>query len=889
MSFARRPITRLEERASILTAIDTAYTTLETNVFTLSTISQTLSNASAFDSISVSNSDEAQLHARTDGKTPLGTYSFQSVQQSTTHQTMSKGFADSDQQTVGSGTITIATGGQLHQSTRLDSLNAGNGVRRGVIEITDRAGNSAEIDVSNTFTVDDVLDAINAASGVDVTAGTLGGRLVLTDQTGSSTSELNVVDLSGGFAALDLGIRQSVAAETLQGDDVYSATGSFALGQLNDGNGVQLLKGAPDVRITLTDDSQIDVNLDTASTLQGVVDAINDHEDNAGKVLADLVDGRLVLTDQSGGGGSSTFGVEDINGAFAVNALRLGNTAIGDTITGDALLAGINSVLLHNLRSGQGFDQLGEVQLTDRTGTTATVDLSATTSLDEVLTAINEAESDSAVKLQLTAAINTSGTGIEIRDTSGSTTGNLIIADVGAGTLAQQLGIAVDAAQASIDSDSLALRYVNESTSLSDYAPDGGAIAEGTFLITDSAGNEAVIDVNSSVKTIGDLLTRINASASISVSAELNNTGDGFVLIDQADGAGILTVEESGDGTTAADLRLTGEAVANGSEQRIDSRRAAVIEFTVEDTLDDVVQKINVFSGTVTASVFDDGSAFNSTRLRLTAGASGGDGRFFVDTGGLDLGLTTVTEGRNALLRVGSDAGTGFLITSSNDSFEDVVSGLDVTLLSSGSKTAVVNVEQNVGKTKAAIKTFVQNYNSYVSVSAELSKFDPDTNSRGILQGEGIVLRVATRLQNAVTKRLFGSDKSLQSLIDVGIRLGEGGKLVLNEGILEDVLKNDPDGVSDFFRDEENGFGVRFTETIESLTDPYTGTFSLEATGIQQSIKSLNERITDLEETHTRKRDRLLLKFAHQEELISQLQSVQGQIASIQLIGRTEI
>ena len=51
--------------------------------------------------------------------------------------------------------------GRVNPSTELDTLNGGQGVRRGTITITDRSGADAEIDLSTSMTVDDVLNAIN--------------------------------------------------------------------------------------------------------------------------------------------------------------------------------------------------------------------------------------------------------------------------------------------------------------------------------------------------------------------------------------------------------------------------------------------------------------------------------------------------------------------------------------------------------------------------------------------------------------------------------------------------------------------------------------------------------------------------------------------------------
>jgi flagellar hook-associated protein 2 len=186
-----------------------------------------------------------------------------------------------------------------------------------------------------------------------------------------------------------------------------------------------------------------------------------------------------VLTDNAGGGGTLT--VTNINSAAAVEALGLDNAAVGNTLTGDRLLAGLGSKLVRNLNGGQGITTPGSITVTDRSGLTATLDLSGAESLDEVLTAINGAVDDTtSAALSLTARYNSLGTGIEVVDSSGATASNLIIADVGGGSVAADLGLTVDAAQTSIDSGGLGVRRVGQQTLLSDFTADGEAVDAGS-------------------------------------------------------------------------------------------------------------------------------------------------------------------------------------------------------------------------------------------------------------------------------------------------------------------------------------------------------------------------------------------------------------------------
>lgn len=721
--------------------------------------------------------------------------------------------------------------------------------------------------------MDDVIEAINVSNDVSITVAARGRGLVISDTSGSSTSNLIVADAGGGQTVQDLEIAKSVAADILTGDEVYVLDENFSLDQLNDGNAVRLFAEAPDIRITLTDQTVIEINLDSATTLGQIIDLINNDEASTGKVSAALVDGRLELDDLTVGG-SGTFAVEDINNAAVVRQLGLDTAAAGTKISGRTILAGLNSVLLTNLRSGQNIDQTGQLTLTDRTGITATIDLTGAESLHEVIVAVNAAESSGGTKLQLSARINGAGTGVVIQDTSGSTVSNLVVADLGSSTLATQLGIAVDAAQDSVDSGPLNLRYANHVTQINAFVPQSTGITAGAFVITDSAGNEATIEISDAVENIGDLLLRINAASSVSVTVELNETGDGFVLIDEA-GGGELRVDEVA-GTTAAELRLLGTVIVGGDgKQRINSRLATVIDVDDDDTLNDIAQKINAAGANATTAVIDDGSAFNSARLSLTAVDSGFGGMFYVVDGGSGLGLSTLFAGQYALLRVGGDVQSGFLISSDSQTFADVE------ILETSSSIVQVTVSRNTEKTESALNSFVSGFNSYIDTAANLTKFNPETIERGVLQGSGTVLRVTGRIDSLLNSRLFASDKTVRSLLDLGIRVDVGGKLTFDKDRLAERLQENPQAVADFFLDSESGFAKQAQDLLKSFTDPLTGTFKLEETALQDSVDSLNERIDQLSELLDFKRERLLQQFIAMERILGELTFQQQAISTI--------
>ena len=97
-------------------------------------------------------------------------------------QLLSSGF-QSTTAALGGGTLTFRYGNTVDQGVSLSEINGGQGFTPGEIRITDRSGASAVINLSNAQNINDVVQAINSAGTIDVTASTDDGHIVLTDNT----------------------------------------------------------------------------------------------------------------------------------------------------------------------------------------------------------------------------------------------------------------------------------------------------------------------------------------------------------------------------------------------------------------------------------------------------------------------------------------------------------------------------------------------------------------------------------------------------------------------------------------------------------------------------------------------------------------------------------
>jgi flagellar hook-associated protein 2 len=198
---------------------------------------------------------------------------------------------------------------------------------------------------------------------------------LLTDNTGQAVSNLRVQEVGSGQTAADLGLAGiNVAAASAQGSDVLSLHADTDLASLNDGAGIDISDALEDLEVSLRDGTTLRIDFGDESTLGEILETINAVD--PARLQAEIgPDGdRIVLTDLGADIGG-TFAVTDPFGGDTAEALGLTGTAAGGVIAGARLLGGLKTSLLTSLGGGRGLE-LGLLNLTDRAGTAAAVDLS---------------------------------------------------------------------------------------------------------------------------------------------------------------------------------------------------------------------------------------------------------------------------------------------------------------------------------------------------------------------------------------------------------------------------------------------------------------------------------------------------------------------------------
>jgi flagellar hook-associated protein 3 FlgL len=330
-----------------------------------------------------------------------------------------------------------------------------------------------------------------------------------------------MVDGAGVFGALSTRMKGSVNLSP-------SLTTSTRLADLNGAGNTGVHLGS----IQVSDGTTTKViDLSNADTISDVQNAINSA--GVGGITAGIApDGNSLILNAAG---PDNITVNEVGGGTAASDLGiLQKTAAGAGVSLDGTNVGpkvTNLTLLANLRGGLGINTSGLVLTNGQT--TATVDLSTATTVEDLINAVNGS------KTGVLASINATGDGIDLVN---PTQGVQMTIGENGGTTATDLGI----------------RSFAPTTKLAELNGGRGvSTSSGPELqVTRKDGTTFQVEIGTA-QTVQDVIDAINtADAGGGVTASFATTGNGIVLTDTTGGPGTLAVGSLNFSSAAKDLGL---------------------------------------------------------------------------------------------------------------------------------------------------------------------------------------------------------------------------------------------------------------------------------------------------------------------------------------------
>jgi Ca2+-binding RTX toxin-like protein len=284
-----------------------------------------------------------------------------------------------------------------------DLIDGGDG-----FDLLKETTNASSIVLTNTeLLMDGVTDILSGIETADLTGGAGGNQIDASGFTG----------LSADTALDDLNNGNGVRTTDVPSTDLTGLESTTMLYALNGGDGVNTVTGA-DLRITLRDGTEIDIDLSDAETLQDVIDTLEAAAKAADRSLEVELnsDGNgLVLTDKTAG--SADLAVAALNTSSAASDLGILMAGNGGTLEGSPFV-----------------NMAGDIRIVLSDGSFVDVDLTFAKTIQDVLDIIDNYHE------HLTAELNAARTSIRILDSSGGS-GNVNVLALNGSDAASDLGL----------------------------------------------------------------------------------------------------------------------------------------------------------------------------------------------------------------------------------------------------------------------------------------------------------------------------------------------------------------------------------------------------------------------------------------------------------------
>lgn len=214
-----------------------------------------------------------------------------------------------------------------------------------------------------------------------------------------------------------------------------------------------------------------------------------------------------------------------------------------------------------------------------------------------------------------------------------------------------------------------------------------------------------------------------------------------------------------------------------------------------------------------------------------------------------------------------------------NTSLTDVISGVTLSLYSTGVTTVSVSV--STGTVEDAITSLVETYNTLIAEIDENDDYDEDTETWGTL-AQSSTARLLEQALQSLFSTTISTGGSITSLIDLGIEFEDDGTLTLDADTLSEQLLDNFEDVQDLLlgTDTETGLADLLNDAIGNyaLSDGYIST---EIDMIDETISRLEESYEDQLAIIDKKYETMATEYAALDTYLAELESMQSYVETM--------
>ncbi|WAC52321.1 flagellar filament capping protein FliD [Frigoribacterium sp. SL97] len=312
-------------------------------------------------------------------------------------------------------------------------------------------------------------------------------------------------------------------------------------------------------------------------------------------------------------------------------------------------------------------------------------------------------------------------------------------------------------------------------------------------------------------------------------------------------------------------------------------------------SLDDVVTAINASAAGVSAvkvASGKDASGAVQYRLQLSSQKSGAEGGFDVFRGTTadvaagtapDLiaqpGAAVISQARDASITLWAGTAAEQVVTSSSNTFTDVLPGVSVTVSATTTEPVHLAIARDATAATKVATDLVAGVNGALSLISTRSAATTTTNASGVTTvtagvfgGNSTTRGITQRLTDSVLSPVDGQSPSV-----IGISIdAKTGQFAVDATKFAAALAADPAKVQATM----SAIAARVASTATAVSDKFDGSLTKTITGQQSVVKDLTNRVSEWDDRLAARRAGLQKTYSALETSLSALTAQQKYISS---------
>ncbi|MEO7124192.1 MAG: flagellar filament capping protein FliD [Lacisediminihabitans sp.] len=409
----------------------------------------------------------------------------------------------------------------------------------------------------------------------------------------------------------------------------------------------------------------------------------------------------------------------------------------------------------------------------------------------------------------------------------------------------------------------------------------------------------ALQGLNSQISSLAALATTAAAPNAFNVFTATSSSS--ALTATAAPGASVgsinLVVNQLAQGQTGVTASMAGWA-ANPAALTIVSSNGTATDITpASNSLDDIVSAVNNSTTGVTAMKVASGTVagVQQYRLQFTSTATGAASAFTVYqgtsadvTGGTATNLLTqpgaavIQTAQDAQVSLWSGTAAEQTITSSTNSFADLLPGVAVTVSAASATPVTLTIAQDTASIASTASNFVSSLTGIFASISTQSAVVQSTDSTGapvtsasVFTGDGTIRNVNQTLLDAASLPVNGHSPS-----EIGVSITKDGTLTFDQAKFTAALAADPANVQSMMQT----IASRVASAATAASDPISGAITTKITGQNSSIKTMTDEISNWDIRLAARRASLETTYAAMEVTLGNLKSQSSYLTS-QLAG----